>query len=80
MGVPFVPLLFPSHLVSHLVPFGSGYILLDAKVSYQMAERFNINLQVDNLTDKRWYSGAFTSQSVFPGYGTRVRLALEYAF
>lgn len=57
-----------------------GYILLDAKVSYQIAERFNINLQVDNLTDKRWYSGAFTSQSVFPGYGTRARLALGYEF
>jgi len=55
-----------------------SYTLLDATVAYQASENFSARLRVENLTNERWFSGAFHSQSIFPGYGSRAVLAVDY--
>jgi hypothetical protein len=34
---------------------------------------------VDNLTDERWYSGSYHSQSVFVGNGTKATLSVDFS-
>ncbi len=54
-----------------------AYTLLDTTISYRFNETVKLKLQIDNLTDKRWYQGAFHSYSIFPGYGTVGKLSVD---
>ena len=54
------------------------HTLVDATVTYKFENDINLRLKLENLTDERWYSGSFTSQSVFVGHGTQAQLAIDY--
>ncbi|MFT7411952.1 MAG: iron complex outermembrane receptor protein [Paraglaciecola sp.] len=56
-----------------------SYTLIDAAVTYQFSQTVKVRLQVDNLTDKRWYQGAFHSYSIYPGHGTVGKLSVDIA-
>ncbi|MEY8263818.1 MAG: TonB-dependent receptor [Bermanella sp.] len=57
-----------------------SYTLFDTALTYKSRSGIGLRLQIENLANKRWYNGAFSSQSVFAGHGTRARLAVDFQF
>ncbi|MBL4783147.1 MAG: TonB-dependent receptor [Porticoccaceae bacterium] len=57
-----------------------SYTLWDTTLTYKTNTGLGLRLQLENLTNKRWYSGAYNSQSIFVGHGSRARLAVDYQF
>ena len=55
-----------------------SFTLIDAAASYQINPKLKLRLQVDNLTDKTWYQGAFHSYSIYAGHGTQARFTVDY--
>ncbi|OUS12569.1 hypothetical protein A9Q89_05535 [Gammaproteobacteria bacterium 53_120_T64] len=57
-----------------------SYTLWDTTLTYKTSRGVDLRLQIENLTNKRWISGAYNSQSIFVGHGSRARLAVDYQF
>lgn len=55
-----------------------AFTLIDASASYQFSNDLTLRLQVENLTDKNWYQGAYHSYSIYPGHGAKARLSVDY--
>jgi iron complex outermembrane receptor protein len=54
------------------------FTLVDVMATYQFDNDVKVRLKVDNVTDERWYSGSYTSQSVFVGNGTKATLSVDF--
>jgi iron complex outermembrane receptor protein len=54
------------------------FTLVDVMATYQFDNNVNVRLKVDNVTDERWYSGSYTSQSIFVGNGTNATLSVNF--
>ena len=55
------------------------FTLVDVMATYQFDNKVKVRLKVDNLTDERWYSGSYHSQSVFVGNGTKATLSVDFS-
>jgi len=54
------------------------FTLVDVMATYQFDNNVKVRLKVDNVMDERWYSGSYTSQSVFVGNGTKATLSVDF--
>ena len=55
------------------------FTLVDVMATYQLDNNVRVRLKVDNVTDERWYSGSYTSQSIFVGNGTNATLSVDFS-
>lgn len=63
-----VPALFPS------------YTVLNALVTYRFGENFDLQLNVDNLTDKLYVEGFEGASWIFTSKGREFKLSAKYSF
>lgn len=54
------------------------FTLIDVMATYQLDNNVKVRLKIDNVMDERWYSGSYTSQSVFVGNGTNATLSVNF--
>jgi iron complex outermembrane receptor protein len=54
------------------------FTLVDVMATYQFDNNVKVRLKVDNVMDERWYSGSYTSQSVFVGNGIKTTLSVDF--
>jgi catecholate siderophore receptor len=57
-----------------------GFTRVDAAVFYSLTERVRVQANVENLTDRVYYSNAHTNTNIMPGMPRAVRLALIARF
>ena len=57
-----------------------GYVRLDATADYKIGEHWDLRINVQNLTDKRYFSQAYSSHyaTVAPGRSALATLSLHY--
>jgi catecholate siderophore receptor len=57
-----------------------GYTRADAAVFFRMSENLRLQANVENLTDKRYYSNADSNTNISPGFPRTLRVGLTASF
>jgi catecholate siderophore receptor len=81
VGVNYVGHRFADTLNTANVP---GYVVLNAMLSDQLTDRLHLQLNVQNLTDAKYFTGAYfsdpTENHVLPGQGRVFTLNASFSF
>lgn len=57
-----------------------GFTRVDAAAYYDLSDRFSLQLNVENLTDERYYSSAHTDNNIAPGEPINARITARVKF
>ena len=66
-----------GHLITRAIP---GFVRFDAMVSYKFTPNLALQVNVQNLTNKQYYSSTYTTHYATPGYGRSVIATLQARF
>ena len=57
-----------------------GYVKADAAAYFTISRQARVQLNIENLTDRKYYQNADSNTNISPGYPRAVRLALITRF
>ena len=69
--------LTPTTTASTLLP---GYTRLDAAIFWKASPKIQVQLNIENLTDKDYVASAHTNNNITPGAPLSARATLTYNF